>query len=97
MSLLFSDLHRRRTMIEFANLGEGGYDKMVVVVAVASKGTACAWMVGCTSKFVGNPCSGLFASHVGEPRAKLVEELLQRHPIRARAWSENEASRKEKV
>ena len=79
------------------SLDKGGYDKMAAAVAVVSKGTASAWMVGCMSRFVGNPYSGLSASPVGEPRPKVAGEVQQRLPIWAQAWSGNEASRKEKV
>lgn len=83
MSLLFADLHRGRTKTASANLDGCGYDKMVVVVAVVSEGTAWAWMDGCMSMFVGNPSSGLFAWRVGELRAKMAEEVPRKLLIQA--------------
>lgn len=56
--------------------GRHAYDKMIVVAPFEA--TACAWMVGCISRFVGNPCSELLTSRVGEPRAKVGKKLPQR-------------------
>jgi hypothetical protein len=77
-SSLFSDLHPRRIGTASTNKAGDASDKTVGVVAgvaVASRSRACASRVDCRDKFVGNPCSGIFASRVGEPRARVIVEL----------------------